>query len=438
MRNLDPSSIPDNHMALIPITSTDRSQQQFTSKDSDTQTAQVVTSIIERVRQEGDTALFDLTEKFDSVSLEQLFVPVRKLKEAERLLDDKTRHLLEEAISNIKAFHQKQLQSSWSDQHPDGTVLGEKVTPLDRVGIYVPGGKAFYPSTMIMNTIPAQIAGVKSILIASPPGKDRYPHQLVLAICSMLGLSEILAVGGAHAIAAMAYGTSSVKPVCKITGPGNRFVAEAKRQVFGTVGIDSIAGPSEIVILHDDPDIPTEYLVRDLLTQAEHDEDATAVLITLFPETAEAVQKRIEALVPTLPRQEIIKASLVNHGRIMVVDSVEEGISLVNQIAPEHLELMVKDHSVVDKINNAGAIFIGKWSSETIGDYFAGPNHTIPTSGAARFGSPLSVRDFQKHSSIISYSKARFDKDASIIAALADMEGLHAHAEAIRVRQDRD
>jgi histidinol dehydrogenase len=251
----------------------------------------------------------------------------------------------------------------------------------------------------------------------------------------MLKLDNVLAVGGAQAIAAMAYGTESIDAVCKITGPGNRFVAEAKRQVFGRVGIDSIAGPSEIVILHDDSDIPTEFLVRDLLTQAEHDEDACAILITTIPDVAAEVQNRIEELVPVLPRKEIITRSLQGNSSIVVVDTIKEGIDLVNRIAPEHLELMVRENSVLDGIKNAGAIFIGKWSSETIGDYFAGPNHTIPTSGAAKYGSPLSVRDFQKHSSIIEYSEQRLKKEAADIAEFADLEGLNAHAEAIRIRQ---
>jgi histidinol dehydrogenase len=400
---------------------------------AENQLAETVSNIISRVANEGDKALFDLTSRFDGINLNQVGVPPGELGSAESNLDSGTRSILEKAIDKIRTFHTRQKQESWQITHEDGTTLGEKVTPLDRVGIYVPGGKAFYPSTMIMNAIPAQIAGVKSIVVASPPTESTFPHPLVLAIGSMLGLEEIVSVGGAQAIAAMAYGTETISPVCKVTGPGNRFVAEAKKQVFGRVGIDSIAGPSEIVILHDNPEIPVSFLVRDLLTQAEHDEDACSILITTEVDIAEQVQKEIDALVPKLPRKEIIEKSLVSQGKIIVVDDIDQGIALVNEIAPEHLELMVKS-DVLSKIRNAGAIFIGKWSSETIGDYFAGPNHTIPTSGAAKFGSPLSVRDFQKHSSIIEYSRKRLQNEAEDIIALAELEGLTAHADAVRAR----
>ncbi len=401
----------------------------------DDQLSGIVSKIISRVRNHGDQALFDYTLEFDKVQLKNIRVDRQDLVKAHESVDCRIRQILQNAIRNIKHFHEHQKQESWTRSYGDGTILGEKVTPLDRVGIYTPGGKAFYPSTIIMNAIPAQIAGVKSIAVASPPGPEGLPHPLVLAICYLLGLEEVLAVGGAQIIAALSYGTDSIDPVCKVTGPGNKFVAEAKRQVFGKVGIDSIAGPSEIVILHNDSDVPAEYLARDLLTQAEHDEDARAILITTLPETAAEVQSRIDQLVPGLPRKEIITKSLQSNGCIVVVDTIEKGIQLVNKIAPEHLELMVKDRTILDKINNAGAIFIGKWSSETIGDYFAGPNHTIPTSGAAKYGSPLSVRDFQKHSSLIEYSKQRLQKEADDIAEFADLEGLNAHAEAIRVRQ---
>lgn len=394
-----------------------------------------VTEILKRVLDFGDQALLDYTLQFDGIALASIHVPLEAIQSAAKRLDRSTRTLLESAIQNIKRFHMLQKQSSWMINEEDGTVLGEKVTPLDRVGIYVPGGKAFYPSTMIMNTVPALIADVPSITIASPPGKDGLPHELVLALCSMLGLNDIISVGGAHAIAAMAYGTETIKPVCKITGPGNKFVAEAKRQVFGTIGIDSIAGPSEIVILHDNLEIPVEFLVRDLLTQAEHDEDATAILITTSLVVARQVRERIDQLVPTLPRRAIIEQSLTNNGKIIHVETVAEGVELVNRLAPEHLELMVGERAILDQIKNAGAIFIGQWSTETIGDYFAGPNHTIPTSGAAKYGSPLSVRDFQKHTSIIEYSQTRLNKEAKAISDFATLEGLIAHAEAIRIRQ---
>jgi histidinol dehydrogenase len=398
-----------------------------------------VAEIIEAVMDGGDRTLLAYTRRFDHIEPVTLRVPSDRVKTAAEVLDPETRRLLEQAIDNIASFHRRQILKSWQQQDSDGTILGEKVTPLDRVGIYVPGGKAFYPSTLLMNTIPARLAGVPSIAVVSPPGPDGYPHPLVLAVCALLELPEIYVVGGAQAIAALAYGTETIKPVCKITGPGNRFVAEAKRQVFGRVGIDSVAGPSEIVILHDDPTIPVEYLVRDLLTQAEHDEEARPILITTDGQTAERVQSRINQLVPHLPRNEIMAKSLKNHGGIVHCTSLEEGFDLVNRLAPEHLELLLTTPEKIDQIRNAGAVFVGRWSTETVGDYFAGPNHTIPTGGAARYGSPLSVRDFQKHTSLIQYSEARLNHQGELIARFAELEGLPAHAAAVyeRLRKDR-
>jgi len=399
---------------------------------------QQVSTIISEVMELGDQALLNYTKLFDKVQINSVTVPIEKLGAAEKNILPETRQIIEKAIKNIRCFHQLQASKSWEKNDADGTVLGELVRPLDRVGIYIPGGKAFYPSSLIMNAVPALIAEVPSIMIASPPGEDGYPHYLVLGICSMLGITEVLAVGGAQAIAAMAYGTESIAPVCKITGPGNRFVAEAKRQVFGKVGIDSVAGPSELIILHDDRSVPSEFIVRDLLTQAEHDEDARSLLITSQKQTAVEVQKRINELVSSLPRKEIIKKSLQQKGKIILVDSVDEGIDMVNTIAPEHLEVLISDESKLDRIRNAGAIFIGQWSTETVGDYYAGPNHTIPTGGAARYGSPLSVRDFQKHSSLIRYSKERLSLEGETIARFAELEELHAHAAAVRVRLTKD
>lgn len=400
----------------------------------DPELQQLVSGIVNRVIHEGDAALLDYTEKFDGVSLESLRVPTEILKKAEAKIDPETRAIFEEAIANIREFHQQQLQHSWATDYEDGTRLGEIVTPMDRAGIYVPGGQAFYPSTLIMNAIPAQLAGVDSIVAVSPPGKNGLPHESVLGLCSMLGIDEIYAMGGAQAVAALAYGTETIAPVCKITGPGNRFVAEAKRQVFGKVGIDSVAGPSEILILHDDPSIPEEYLVRDMISQAEHDQVAQSILITTSMDTAKKVQQRLDELVPTLPRAEVITPSLQNRGKIIVVDKIEDGIAISNQIAPEHLEVLFQDEAMMKLITNAGAIFVGQWSSEPVGDYFAGPNHTIPTSGAARYASPLSVRDFQKHSSLIHYSKERLMQQGEKIAKFADMEELNGHASAIRER----
>lgn len=399
---------------------------------------QQVSQIIARIVESGDQALLDYTKQFDKVQINSITVPVEILRDAERQISDETRKIIENAVRNIRRFHQEQYAQSWKKEDDDGSVLGEIVRPLDRVGIYIPGGKAFYPSSLIMNAVPAQIAKVPSIVIVSPPGENGLPHNLVLGICSMLEIFEVHVAGGAQAIAAMAYGTESIAPVCKITGPGNQYVAEAKRQVFGKVGIDSVAGPSELLILHDDPSIPSEFIARDLLTQAEHDEEASSILITTLKQTALDVQKRIDELVPSLPRNKIIRKSFQKKGKIVLVETVEQGIDIVNTIAPEHLELLICDEQKIDRIRNAGAIFVGQWSTETVGDYFAGPNHTIPTGGAARYGSPLSVRDFQKRSSLIKYSKSRLFLEGETIAKFAELEDLHAHAAAVRVRLKED
>jgi len=422
-------------MSLIEIVQLDKLPVEELKKSPvDPSITTLVSDIISTVIDSGDQALFDYTSRFDKVQIDSIRVPVEKLQKAEKKISSGTRSIVEKALQNIRNFHRKQLSQSWNEPESNGTVLGEIVRPLDRVGIYIPGGKAFYPSSLIMNAVPAQIANVPSIAVTSPPGENGYPHELVLGICSLLGIDEVHSVGGAQAVAALAYGTESIAPVCKITGPGNRFVAEAKRQVFGIVGIDSVAGPSEILILHDDPSVPVEFLVRDLLTQAEHDEEARSVLVTTQEQMALAVQKRIEELVPTLPRNEIIKKSLQNHGRIILVDTLDIGIDIVNALAPEHLELLICDEKRLEDIRNAGAIFVGRWSTETVGDYFAGPNHTIPTGGAARYGSPLSVRDFQKHSSYIKYSKEKLFQEGESIATFAELEELHAHAAAVRER----
>ena len=401
---------------------------------SSAETQRLVSDILLRIIQEKDQAIRELTQEYDKVVLDQIGVSEGTIREAEAYIDSATKSILTEAIEGIREFHKQQIQESWVKTSEDGTRLGEIVTPLDRVGIYVPGGSAFYPSSLIMNAVPALLAKVPSIVVASPPGRDGLPHRLVLGICSMLDIREVYAIGGAQAIAALAYGTETIRPVCKITGPGNKFVVEAKRQVFGSVGIDSIAGPSEILILHDVPNTPVDFLARDMISQAEHDEEATAILITTIPEVARSVQKRLDVIVPTLPRNEIISASLRNNGSIVLVDRIDRGIELSNEIAPEHLELILVDESKIGQIRNAGAIFIGHWSPEPVGDYMAGPNHTIPTAAAARFSSPLSVRDFQKHSSLIHYSRKRLLAQGAKIVAFADMEKLHGHAAAIRER----
>ena len=422
-------------MSLISIFTPDQfSPKTANSQGVDHNVASIVSGIISEVIAGGDKTILDYTKKFDGVELKSLKIDPALIKEAQDKIDPETLEILQGSIDNVKAFHTKQMSASWQEQEADGTILGEVVTPLDRVGIYIPGGKAFYPSSMIMNAVPALLAGVKEVVAVTPPGPNGLPHELVLGLCWILGITEIYPIGGAQAVAALAYGTETIKPVVKITGPGNQWVAEAKRQVFGKVGIDSIAGPSEILILHDDLTVPTEYLVRDLLSQAEHDEEAASILVTTSMETAKAVQARLDEIVPSLPKTDIITASLKDHGAIVVVDSIEQGIEISNDVAPEHLEVLLMDESKMSLIRNAGAIFVGRWSSEPVGDYYAGPNHTIPTSGAARYAAPLSTRDFQKHSSYIKYSETRLRAQGEKIARFADLEELNAHATAIRTR----
>jgi len=422
------------------ITTTDANSflttySRFHKRDQNIQ--QQVSQIIDTVIEYKDKALIDYTEKFDRVEMKSLRVPKQAILSALNDLNSRTRTVFEKAIENIKHFHQKQIQKSWKETFDDGSQLGQRFSAIDRAGIYVPGGRAVYPSTLMMNAVPAQIAGVPSIVVVSPPNSTGLPHSLILATCGLLNLDEIYAVGGAHGIAALAYGTESIKPVYKITGPGNAYVAEAKRQVFGIVGIDSIAGPSEILILHDDLDVPIEFMVRDLISQAEHDPDARCTLITVHKEIAQKVSERLDILIPQLPRNTIIEESIRNNGQIIVVDDLNQGIELVNIIAPEHFELLVKDTNVASKIRNAGAIFVGKWSSEPLGDYYAGPNHTLPTNGAATYASPLSVHDFQKHSSYIEYTKERFLSQGQDIVYFAELEELYAHASAINTRLEQ-
>jgi histidinol dehydrogenase len=393
-----------------------------------------VREILARVAADGDAAVRDYTERFDRVRMEDFRVSQVAIEEAVAYVDPAVRDVWIQAAENIETFHRRQREESRFDFHPDGTVLGWKVTPVDRAGVYIPGGRAVYPSSLLMNAIPAQIAGVPRIVVVSPPGPDGLPHRDILACCALLGLGEVYAVGGAQAIGALAYGTESIPAVDKITGPGNAYVAEAKRQVMGDVGIDSIAGPSEILILCDQP-VPTEYLVRDLLSQAEHDADARALLITTDPAQARAVAARLEALIPTLPRRELIAASFAAGSGVVLVPDLAAGVELCNRIAPEHLELLTADpFGLLAQIRNAGAIFLGPHTPEPVGDYFAGPNHTIPTGGRARFASPLGVPDFVKRSSVIRYSPERLAREADAIRRFAEREELPAHAEAIRVR----
>ncbi|MFI5400653.1 MAG: histidinol dehydrogenase [SAR324 cluster bacterium] len=394
----------------------------------------VVREVLEHVRREGDAAVKAYTQRFDGVTLDNFRVPEPELENAVAYLDPAIKDVWILAAEHIERFHRRQKEDSRLEFSEDGTLLGWKVTPIDRVGVYIPGGTAVYPSSLLMNAIPAQIAGVPRIVLVSPPGADGLPHRDILACAAILGLREVYAVGGAQAIGALAYGTETVPAVYKITGPGNRYVAEAKRQVSGEVGIDSVAGPSEILILCDQ-EVEPEWLARDLLSQAEHDGEARAVLITTRESQARAVAGRLAELIPTLPRREIIEASFSRGSGIVRVRDLAEGFDLVNEIAPEHLELITADPlESLSRVRNAGAIFLGAQTPEPVGDYFAGPNHTIPTGGRARFSSPLSVQDFVKKSSVLRYSAARLAKESAAIRMFAEREGLSAHAEAVRVR----
>ena len=395
-----------------------------------------VNQIIDRVRAEGDRALFDYTLQFDKFTLtaENIRVTKEEIAEAYTQMDENLIDVIRQSAENIRAFHQKQLRNSWFDAKPDGTILGMKITAIERAGVYVPGGKAAYPSSVLMNVIPAKVAGVDEIIMTTPPGKDGKVNPGTLVAADIAGVDTIYKVGGAQAIAAMAFGTESVPKVDKITGPGNIFVALAKKAVYGYVSIDSIAGPSEILVLADETANP-RYVAADLLSQAEHDEMASAILITTSPKLAEEVSAEIDQFVAELSRKDIIQKSLDNYGYILVADNMEEAIDTVNAIASEHMEIVTADpFHVMTKIRNAGAIFIGEYSSEPLGDYFAGPNHVLPTNGTAKFFSALSVDDFIKKSSIISYSREALEKVHKDIEQFAECEKLTAHANSIRVR----
>ena len=395
-----------------------------------------VQKILNAVKEKGDEAVFDYTEKFDGVRLdaEHLLVTEEEIAEAYEQVDDELIAIIRKALVNIRDYHQKQMQYSWFDSKPDGTILGQKMTALASVGVYVPGGKAAYPSSVLMNVLPAKVAGVDRIVMCTPPGKDGKVYASTLVAAKEAGVDEIYKVGGAQAIAAMAFGTESVPKVDKIVGPGNIYVALAKKAVFGYVSIDSIAGPSEILVLADDTANP-RYVAADLLSQAEHDEMASAILITTSLKLAEEVSKEVDGFVEVLSRKEIIQKSLDNYGYILVADTMDEAIATVNEIASEHMEIVTADpFHVMTKIRNAGAIFIGEYSSEPLGDYFAGPNHVLPTNGTAKFFSPLSVDDFIKKSSIISYSREALEPVYKDIVQFAECEKLTAHANSIRVR----
>ncbi|MGN7300237.1 histidinol dehydrogenase [Ferdinandcohnia sp. SAFN-114] len=393
-----------------------------------------VLEILENVEKDGDKALRYYTEKFDGVLLDGLKVTDSDFQEAYQKLDANLVLIIKEAAENIRDYHSRQVKQSWMTMKDNGTILGQKVTPLDAVGVYVPGGKAAYPSSVLMNVIPAQVAGVERIVMVSPPGKDGTIPAGVLVAADILGVKEIYKVGGAQAVGALAFGTETIKPVDKIVGPGNIFVALAKREVYGNVDIDMIAGPSEIVVLADETALPNE-IAADLLSQAEHDERASSILVTPSMQLAEAVSEEVERQLILLPREAIARASINDFGAIYVTGDLDEAIKVVNELAPEHLEIVTEEPmEQVGKIKHAGAIFIGRYSSEPVGDYFAGPNHVLPTNGTARFSSPLSVDDFTKKSSIISYSKQAIEENGPKIAAFARLEGLEAHARAVEER----
>ena len=395
-----------------------------------------VNDILSNVKTEGDKALFQYTKDFDKADINSSNVVVtqEEIDEAYNLVDKNLLNVIRKALVNIRSFHEKQKQYSWFDSKPDGTMLGQKVTALSRVGVYVPGGKAAYPSSVLMNVIPAKVAGVEEIIMCTPPGKDGKVYPTTLVAAKEAGVDVIYKVGGAQAVGAMAYGTESIPKVDKIVGPGNIYVALAKKAVFGYVSIDSVAGPSEIMVLADETANP-RFVAADLLSQAEHDEMASAILVTTSEELAGQVSKEVDGFVAVLSRKDIIQKSLDTYGYILIASSLEEAIDVVNEIASEHLEIVTKNpFDTMTRVKNAGAIFLGEYSSEPLGDYFAGPNHVLPTNGTAKFFSPLSVDDFIKKSSIISYSKEALDSIHNDIENFANAEHLTAHANSIHVR----
>ena len=398
--------------------------------------AAIVADIIADVKENGDTAVKAYCAKFDKAELTSLEVTPEEIQEAISQVEPEFLDILREAAENIRSFHSRQVRNSFVIADKPGIVLGQKITPIEKVGVYVPGGTAAYPSTVLMDTIPAKIAGCPQLVMVTPPGRGGKVNPAILAAASIAGVNRIFKVGGAQAIAALAYGTESIPKVDKIVGPGNAFVAEAKKQVFGRVSIDMIAGPSEILVIADGKSNPV-HVAADLLSQAEHDKLASAVLVTDSEKLALAVQAELERQLPLLPRQEIARASIENNGKIIVAETLMAGIEIANEIAPEHLELQVDDpFSYLDAIQNAGSIFLGRSCPEALGDYFAGPNHTLPTSGTARFSNPLSVDDFVKKSQFSYYTPEALAKAADKIAAFADKEGLRAHGRSVTIRKE--
>lgn len=411
-----------------------RSPNQYSAYEKD------VAKILEDVKRKGDEALFGYTARFDGAHLdaETVRVTEQEIQEAYDQVDEELLGIIRRALHNIRTYHEKQRQNSWFDSRPDGTILGQKVTALARVGVYVPGGKAAYPSSVLMNIAPAKAAGVDEIIMVTPPDKNGKVTPTTLVAAKEAGADMVYKIGGAQAIGALAYGTKSIPKVDKIVGPGNIYVALAKKAVYGHVSIDAIAGPSEILVIADDSANPS-YVAADLLSQAEHDELSSAILVTTSEELADAVSKEVDRFTAQLSRKEIIQKSLDNYGYILIAESMDEAISIANEIASEHLEIQTKNpYDVMTKIRNAGAIFIGEYSSEPLGDYFAGPNHVLPTNGTAKFFSPLSVDDFIKKSSIIAYSKEALEKVHEDIESFAAAERLTAHANSIHVRFNKE
>jgi len=409
-------------------------QEIFARSESALDVTQIVSQIIENVKAKGDTALLEYCKQFDKAELSSLEVTAEEIEEAFSLVEPRFLDILEKAAKNITDFHQKQVRTSFIINDREGVVIGQKITPIEKVGLYVPGGTAAYPSTVLMDSIPAKIAGCKEICITTPPMANGKVNPVILAAAKIAGVDRVFKVGGAQAIAALAYGTQAVPKVDKIVGPGNAFVAEAKRQVFGKVSIDMIAGPSEILVIADNKSNP-RFVAADLLSQAEHDKMASAVLVTESMELAEKVSLELEQQLAQLPRQEIARASIDSNGKIIVADSIADVTAVANEIAPEHLELMCDNpFDYLDKITNAGSIFMGRYCPEALGDYFAGPNHTLPTSGTARFSSPLSVDDFVKKSQYTYYTQDALRKVAEDIAFFAEKEGLSAHAKSATIR----
>lgn len=402
--------------------------------------AKTVQEIVDRVKEEGDKAVFAFTREFDKAEVNETNIRVTKeeIEEAVKSVDPRLLDVMKNSMNNIRLFHEKQRQYSWFDSKPDGTILGQKITALESAGVYVPGGKAAYPSSVLMNIIPAMVAGVDRIVMVTPPGKDGKVNPVTLTAAYLAGATEVYKVGGAQAIAALAFGTKSIPRVNKIVGPGNIFVALAKKAVYGHASIDSIAGPSEILVLADESANP-RFVAADLLSQAEHDELASAILVTTSMELAEKVSKEARLQASKLSRSEIINKSLDNYGCILVADNMKDAVSAVNEIAPEHLEIVTKNpFEDMTRIHNAGAIFIGEYSSEPLGDYFAGPNHVLPTNGTARFFSALSVDDFIKKSSIIYYSKEALADVYKEVDYFAQAEQLTAHANSVKIRFEED